>query len=403
MSIARAFLTSIFNRSQNAVSRGEDERIALRLTESSCPEFFSLRSIEDARAFRSELELAERSGAIEIRAKVMVQPPLDVAGVAVLNLAKLANFLGARLRRDSVSEARSMLDTHTGLFPVLTEVIERWSLGHKVRGQEATDASVAQILDAIRLISARRGVVRDELLRRVSAMMFGDSKRVEGIVKWIDLLWFNSIAPSGLDSSEVFSAIGLHKEPLPVLISGPLTVVTSTTTVGVVHPYLGFAPAHIAGFVPNPAVLSWRVLTIENRQTFHEFAEAASDQVGLVLLYTGGMPSPSWRQVYMLILKSLPRQTTQAFHFGDLDEGGMRIGAVIAGSAAEAGFTLKPWLMDPRELIGLGYALKPTAESVSSAMSRTCRSIGWNDLAIHVETHPGTLEQEVLLPQFPGS
>ena len=56
--------------------------------------------------------------AIEIKAKVMVQPPLDVAGVAVLNLAKLANFLGARLRRDSVSEARSMLDTHTGLFPV---------------------------------------------------------------------------------------------------------------------------------------------------------------------------------------------------------------------------------------------------------------------------------------------
>lgn len=402
MTIARAFLISSFNRSQNAVSRGKDERIDLKLTESSCPEFFSLRNIEDARAFRSELELAERFGAITIKPKAMVQPPLDVAGIAVKDLTGLAEFLGIPLRRDAVTKAHAMLDGYTSLFPVLTEILERWTLGLKVRGHEAADAVVAQMLDAIKLIAARRGAVSDELLRRVSAVMFGDSKRIEGIVKWIDVLWFNSVAPSGLEDGEVFSAVGLHKEPLPVLIAGPLTVVTSTMEVALVHPYLGFAPAHINGFLPDPAQKNWRVLTIENRQTFHEFAEAASKQAGLVLLYTGGMPSPSWRRIYKLVLNALPQQSTQAFHFGDLDEGGMRISAVIANSASEAGFNLEPWLMEPVTLIGLGHTLRPAARSVSSAMSRTCRSIGWHDLANQVEAHAGTLEQEVLLPQFPG-
>lgn len=401
MSMARQFLMALFKRSQSAVSRGRSEYVELKLTASSCPELFQTRSIEDAYAFRSELELAERAGAVHLKPKATSDPPFDVASAQVNDLSQLARILDMPVRRDAVARAREALGRHIDDFPVLGEVLARWQKGQKVRGQEADDAIIGQIQDAIRVITKREGAVSDELLRRVSVRLFQDSKRIEAIAKWLDLLWSNSITPSGLDDSEIFSVLGLHKEPLPVLISGNLTVLMASRAVKLALPYLGFPPAHINAVVADGAPTGWRVLTIENRQTFHEFAEAASDQPGLILLYTGGMPSPSWKRVYMLLLKALPSKHTEVFHFGDLDLGGMRISAVISSAAVEAGFSLQPWMMDPATLTGLGHVLKPAPEAVSNAMSRTCRTIGWEALADQIEAFPGTLEQEAVLPDFP--
>ena len=403
MSIAREFLLSLLKRSQNAVGQGKDEQVYLPLTASSCPKFFKNRNAEDANSFHSELELAERFKAIVVKKKPCWEIPTPVIRVTVHDLGNLARYLGVPLRRDAVSNAHDALDPHADDFPVLVEVMARWQKGLKVRGHEADDNVVTQIQDAIKVITERRKSAGDELLRRVSALLLGDSKRIEAIAKWIDILWFNSVAPSGLDDSEIFSAIGLYKEPLPILIAGDLTAIMSAAEVKLAHPYLGLSPAHIKGFIANGAQLYWRVLTIENRQTFHEFAEAALGQAGLVLLYTGGMPSPSWRRVYKLVFEALPKQNTDVFHFSDLDLGGMRISAVISETAGEAGFILRPWLMEPATLISMGHELKLTPEAVSKAMTRTSLAIGWHDLASQIETHPGTLEQEVVLPKFPAS
>ena len=141
------------------------------------------------------------------------------------------------------------------------------------------------------------------------------------------------------------------------------------------------------------------VLTVENLATFHELAMLASTTQATVV-YTGGMPSPTWRRAYRALLESIATHVP-LYHFGDIDVGGFRIAHAVTEVVAHVGRSLRPWRMDPEMLVREGYELNPAKAVQVAAMQRWCDRLGWVDLADSLSRSPGTLEQEAIAPTLP--
>jgi hypothetical protein len=143
------------------------------------------------------------------------------------------------------------------------------------------------------------------------------------------------------------------------------------------------------------------VLSVENLASFHDAARAAgADRV--LVVYTGGMPSPAWRRAYVRLLRSLPPDMP-VWHWGDIDEGGFRIAAKISEAAAKAGKKLQPLLMAPDELPDEVYAAAP--RPTPPQLARMCRwatLAGWEGVSAALQLRPIQLEQEHLNVQLPS-
>lgn len=148
MSAARGFLVKLFKRAQNRRSRGQTGLSPLSLTPAQCPDYFEMRSLEEAAEFRAHLSLAERKGAIAITPDPRLKHPRDVKSVEVVDLAVLAEHLGMELRSAQVAKADALLSPYVGDFPVLLSVIDAWSKGKKVRGEEPASAVLVDLRDA---------------------------------------------------------------------------------------------------------------------------------------------------------------------------------------------------------------------------------------------------------------
>lgn len=397
MQLAREFLTKLFIKAENDISKGNTGETSLRLTPAKCPGYFAMRSLDDARNFRVTLTLAERKGAIRIEPSEHAYPR-DVHAISVQSLEILAAYLDLPVRSSMAAAAAVRLEPFAGEFPILSVILERWKQGKKVRGDEATVASVVDLTDAISVIRCRRDVVEEEMIRRVSIKLFNNSKRIEGLAKWLDVLLSNDLSPSGLESRDIYSLLGLQKAPPLFLIAGTVVVVSGESRAPGLRPYSGYPPTAIARF--EFAAAPTTILTIENLQTFYEFALAATKRSDVTVVYTGGMPSPAWRAAFSKILVAAPRMS-RVYHFGDLDVGGLRISKVIARTAAEVGFRLLPWLMTPQEFLSSGARTRQASNSQVDEMGALCRDIGWEEIASQVEATRLLAEQEALTPAFP--
>ncbi|WP_167285098.1 Wadjet anti-phage system protein JetD domain-containing protein [Marilutibacter alkalisoli] len=369
------------------------------MTPASCPEYGRLESLEAREAFHARIALAEREGAIEVeRARFGEERLLRLR---LADLDRLAAHLGIRLLSDRVGEAAAMLDTATGDWPIVASVLEAWRLGRKVRGSGPEAAR--DLFDATTVAGDRIHEERDErLLRRESIRLFDDSKRLERLTPWLDLLLAGDLAPSGLSREEVWASLGLRRAPQPMLVSGVGTVVlrgeATPATLPLVRPYLGL-PIEA---VETVAARARYVLTIENLASFHDAAAAVSlpGHADGLLIYTAGMPSPAWRALYGRILRALPTGTA-VLHWGDIDEGGFRIAASLASVAADAGRPLLPWLMSPSDLATRPEGCTPPTPATLRRMQHWARRAGWASLASGLELDPLELEQEALAPVFP--
>ncbi|WP_426683456.1 Wadjet anti-phage system protein JetD domain-containing protein [Xanthomonas translucens pv. undulosa] len=228
--------------------------------------------------------------------------------------------------------------------------------------------------------------------------MFKNSKRIEGIEPWIDLAYAGDLAPSGLHPEDIRGALGLHHEPQAFFLHAEVEYWTRSLSVPAQPPYVGLPTRDIKGFrfIKQPQAL----LLIENKQSFHEFA-AKAEHLPCSVVYTAGMPSPSWRRVMELLLEAVDPQVP-VYHLGDIDLGGFRIAANIAKFIKATGRELRPWLMDPSELAAFGYELEITDESRNiPAMQRWCREAGWDAIADELAKTPGSVEQELIEARFP--
>ncbi|GEM_PF-215152 len=426
---ARRVLLRLLRRAEAALLSGDPRAASLSMTgKRDGAEYLALRGAEDFDAFHGHIAVAERAGAIRVERDRHRGDGERLVRLAVRDIAALACELGLELHAQCVARAEALLapwccrsdvsrdDASVAIpgsdplrsrgnsdkaataprFPVIAQVMAAWRAGRKVRG--CGPAVAADLADAARAVQALLADARGErILRKASASLFADSKRLEALTPWLDLLVSGEVAASGLEDEQVWSALGLRREPQPLLLAGQGTVALDDGSFHVLPArWLGFPVDAVCGI--STAVRA--LLSIENLASFHEAAALRGD-APVLLLYTGGMPSPAWRNAYARLLDGLPA-TAALYHWGDIDLGGFRIATKLAEQAGMRSRVLHPWMMAPDELpaevIAAGEVPPPVL--LASMCDWACRA-GWMELAAGLRRRPLKLEQERLTPRLP--
>lgn len=308
--------------------------------------------------------------------------------IELIDIDKLANFLGKTTLSSKVKSAFEILEHHCEEFPVLRDVLTKWESSNKIRGCGPDTAK--DWLDTIKAIQeAKKRLLNDSTslpIREFSAKLFRDSKRVEHLTVYADVLLADSISIKPRDQNEVWQEVGLFREEQPVLLSGNVIIKRTKVSSYLDEPYSGFKADSILSIVSDVKML----LTIENLTTFHSEAKKRTGD-DVLLIYTGGMPSPSWRRMYLRLLNSIEKYI-DVYHWGDIDEGGFRIASLISKDAFSCGHAIKPHNMSPLTIPS--DQMVKAQESTIIKMKHFCKEAGWHELAIEVEKAGITAEQE---------
>lgn len=394
MSAAHALLERLLRRAESARRRGDGRSVAVNMAR--VDEYTTLRTLPEFETFHARIALAERAGALEVERETRAGDGTRLLRLRVCDASALAAHLGVRLLGERVAEAERLLDPWRGRFPVLDEVLVAWRGNRKLRS--AGPEAARELADAASAVAARLDDAGTErVLRRESARLFGDSKRLEKLTRWLELLATGELVPSGLSEVEVWSMLGLRREPQPLLIAAVGAATVGGVVLPLPRPFIGVPVEQLQALRTDARCL----VSIENLASFHDAARAPGAESAL-LLYTGGMPSPAWRAAYARILACLASMLP-VYHWGDIDEGGFRIAAKLAETAAAAGRQLQPWRMSPDALADVACAAAATPTPAQLArMCAWARRAGWDEAASALQARPLRLEQEQLEPQLPA-
>lgn len=354
-------------------------------------EYRHLPSLQDKIEFDATMRRAQRQGCIDIRWDARGGDDAFIDRITLIDLRGLAAFLELPVQADLCDAAETQIAPWLGEFPVLATWLDRWRRMELVRGYGPSD--IAAVLDSVQVVRyARKHNDREHLLRVLSTRLFRRrSKRIEELVPLIDAL--TGDVP-GRAADEVLSALGIRREPQPVLMAGSVSIARERMTSILDRPYHGMAPESVMGISESPDA----VLTVENKTTFHLLAQRECDS-NVLVLYSGGMPSPAWRGMYGRILKGVALGTP-VYHWGDIDEGGFRIARVISQEAAASGHVLRPWLMDSAAVTEQENS-EPVSQAAVMRAAAVAREIGWTSEAEHLLTIGRFDEQEYMEVQVP--
>jgi hypothetical protein len=394
MNAARQVLERLLRRGESARSRGDVKPVSLLMTAASCPEYAALDTLAAMESFHAVITLAERAGAVVVDWRRAGGDTAILQRIRLHDLDALAVHLDIPLLGDRVDAASRQLSAAREYWPIVARVLDVWARGRKVRGSGPEAA--ADLAEAVRAVESRQHDQHEErILRRESVRLFGDSKRLERLTPWLEILVTGELAASGLSKEDIWASLGLRREPQPMLVAGSGTArLRDGATVALVKPYLGLPVDAVEGIDTHARYL----LTIENLASFHDAARHLPTTDGL-LIYTAGMPSPAWRALYARILSTLPPDA-QVYHWGDIDEGGYRIAATLASVVTEK--PLRPWLMSPRALTSeLRARLPPPSAAVLKEMLRWATRAGWPEVVEELQRDPVLAEQEWLDPAYP--
>ena len=389
MPLADEVLADLLQRGERARLRGSDRAIQTLFIDADSP--YWRQDYEQRQHGHARFAAAERVGAVRLRWAGQGGADRPLERVRLLDADKLAAFLGMAIRSETVRQARIALDAWL-TNPRIIELLDAWEHLKSPRGLGTESAS--DFGDALRVLDAlRHELGEDQIVRVFSRHLFRDSKRIEALARHIDLLTAEHLRSPARQQEEVFGALGLVKEPQPFLVAGiGHLMLEASPCCPIAKPFVGVSNRHVIGYSGAPA---W-VLSIENLTTFHQASRHSDAGTGLIL-YTGGMPSPSWCRAYASILKTIPPQTP-VYHWGDIDQGGFRIAAHIRRKCI-ALHTFHPWLMDTEELDGVIFA--ETTESVRGNMARHACDAGWEALSSRMR--PRTAEQEGFIVSLPAT
>ncbi len=309
--------------------------------------------------------------------------------IDLVDMQALARFLGSSTYADQLNQTIEQLEQLKSEFPVIQEMIERWSSMAKVRKLGPQDSG--SWIDAAKIIRACAARSQEAIaapVREFGARLFLDSKRIEALTPQLDILLSGSIEDSPRAAAQVWQELGLFREEHPVLLAGHVHIARDRSTSLIDAPYMGLPAAAIL----RALSLVTEVITIENKTTFHSEAKRRQDDK-VLLIYTAGMPSPAWRAMYRRLLESLPR-TTPIYHWGDIDEGGFRIASTIAAVARVAGFSLQPYGMSPED-VPLKMRVRASARTLERIHHFACAA-GWPELGQAMREAGFVAEQEAL-------
>ncbi|MCY0915212.1 DUF2399 domain-containing protein [Massilia sp. H27-R4] len=349
-------------------------------------------AIKDKESFEAVMKDCRAHGAVVIHWDHADGSSIDdfIKRVEVIDAETLANFLGETPHHKFMEAARNMLLPHAGKHAVLLQVLEQWSKMKLVRRTSAKE--VGDWIDAIKVIDEAHqynanGRARTPI-RQASYAVFRDTKRMEKLAGPVDVLALGDLDAAARPAIEVWQELGIYREEQPMRLAGRVRVKRTRAEGLIDSPYVAFSADAVLAITSGIET----ILTIENLTTFHTEAERLCNEP-VLLIYTGGMPSPAWRAAYgRLIASSAP--AVSVCHCGDVDEGGFRIAALLQTDLAKLGRTLSPWRMHPNDI---PQELRIRASpALAFRMAKYARHAGWDELATELEAAKMTVEQEGL-------
>lgn len=362
---------------------------AAALTQSNLTAYRSERSLQAKESFEITMQAARAQGAVSLTWDNPQEGNGFIKRVDLVDSRALAGFLGYIPLADILANVAAQLSLYLERFPVLDDIQQRWAQLRAVR--TLTPASVQDWLDAVKVIDWTRDLPADAIsvpIREASYRIFKDSKRIEKLAGPIDVLLCGSVEARPREPAAVWEELGLFREEHPVLFAGNVIVRRERVTAYLDTPYGGLPAATVLGLESIPK----QVMTIENLTTFHSEARRRHAE-DVLLVYTAGMPSPSWRAMYVRLLKDIP-VTTPIFHWGDVDEGGFRIASTLARDAQAVNHRLLPWKMHPDD-VPANVRRKATSY-VLKRIRHFAAAAGWAALGNAVFEAGFTVEQEGL-------
>lgn len=370
----------------------EQFTVSFPATQASLPEYYRLERFANREEYHARLQAFINAGAVCADWDRSAGERGQLARVTMTNPIAAAVLLGIDLPWVLASMAiRDLRSAAKEGLPSIDHITDGWRHGKSPGGVAAEKAS--QFIDSMRVIDAAQRLGagdKDLLLRRLSAQLFGDTKRIESLARQIAFLLGE---PDDPEQEDVFARLGLVKHPQPMLLSGPPScgVRVSAEVIPLVRPYLGLRPDTIEGLQIGSDPIR-QVLTIENLASFNEAAQDASNPNDLLLIYVAGNPTPSLLATYSRLLKSAKPSTVM--HWGDIDVGGFRIAARLADSAMAVGHRLELWRMNPAE--------SATDQNNSASTQKIdqiaiiCEKYRWMHVLEGIKRHPVFQEQEFI-------
>lgn len=199
-------------------------------------------------------------------------------------------------------------------------IADRWKARKRALGlgPDAIDAALALVRAADAAMTELPGA--GIALRTRSTRLLGDSKALErSLPKLLAYFKLSGRIAADLNLKEAARALGLEKFAQPVLVAGPLTIAGAAIDKWA---YAGLPPEAAQKLALASDVRS--ILTIENLESFNRHVRECR-QRGDIVVYTGGFPALGVVSTLCRIIE-LSRVPAIA-HWGDIDPGGVRIGA----------------------------------------------------------------------------
>lgn len=366
--------------------------VSLPATKSSMQEYYQLERFADREEFHARLQTYLNADAVEVEWDSGAGDRGQLKRIILINPQAAADILSEELPWVVAEKAiQDLKDVVKEGLPPIDHITEAWRKGKSSGGIPAERGH--QFVDSLRVIDAAQRLVKegkDVLLRRLSATLFGDTKRIEALSRQISFILGEQ---NELEEDDVFSRLGLVKHPQPMLLSGSsiYSVQLQEMLIPLAYPYLGFRPDTVYGLQNTDASIR-RILTIENLASFNEAAEDRSRPSDLLLVYVAGNPTPSLLAAYNRILQSI--KPSIVMHWGDIDLGGFRIAARLADSVRKVDHQLKLWQMNPLQVAPEKEVETDTKKI--EAILKICQRYGWNEEFEGVSLHPAFQEQEFL-------
>lgn len=385
--IAKDLLTKLLHAGNKHAAGARARSPALTATH--LKPYSNLRSWQQKQECDEAFLAARDAGAVTLQRDKLNPRDGLIERIDLVDVHALARFLGCSTYADQLAKTIRQLDPLKAEFPVILDVIERWTGMAKIRGLGPQDA--AAWIDAAKTIRACGARNQDAIaapVREFSARLFLDSKRIEALTPQLDILLSGSAEDRPRTAPQVWQELGLFREEHPVLLAGLVHIARDRSTGLIDAPYIGLPATTILGVHG----LVTEVITIENKTTFHSEAKRRQgDKV--LLIYTAGMPSPAWRAMYGRLLESLP-PTTPIYHWGDVDEGGFRIASTISAVAKQFNFYLKPYGMSPED-VPFEMRISASARTLERINHFACTA-GWPELGQAMRDAGFVAEQESL-------
>lgn len=267
-------------------------------------------------------------------------------------LEQIYTALGRKAKADIHEELRSILIQYRTKNEVLSAYCdEQFQRLSKNKTVELFDGDLQQYENILKAVSQIMDIQEETYMRDFSIRVFGDSKAFEKKrSKVIRLLFRYGDFP---EEESVLEDLNIIKNPGHVYLkgNGTVTVAGQKIDLSVLNGDIAFS-SDMLKQIEQIQVTGNRVVTIENRTSFHAFSEPDT-----LAIYLGGYHNAHRRNLIQTIHKQNP--IASYYHYGDIDAGGFYI---LLHLREKTGVAFQPHHMDIETLQRYGKYTKPLTE-----------------------------------------